>query len=379
MGLPFYLDIIELIIDVFARRRDMDMLAALSLVSRFTRRISRPHIFKVVDLQSCTDPFKQQQRSELLDNLLKRHPDLGGHVKEIRLGDCRIPPDKKANIYSRTHDARRAENRLLLVSQMESCYVSILSSLPNIRGFRFIAKHQNKLDWADEFPESLQQAIANIMRKPDLTAFSIAGISGFPQYLLLDLTQIQVLEIWDSTFAFPASQVEFPTSNLFLKHLVVATGDRPDNGLDSLIHNFMERSAETLEHITWIMDNEHEDTVTVDFNSLQRLRSLCLQVTASGPQGAVPRLLRQLSLAQSSPLEYITFSVKNAGVSMFDSYEEDVKDRWKVIDSILTGPSFHRLRRIKILAMDWPFLGQHAEVFHGLCERRVEICVDARL
>jgi len=39
---------------------------------------------------------------------------------------------------------------------------------------------------------------------------------------------------------------------------VVAPGDRLDNGLDSLIYNVMERSAETLEHVTWIMDEEHE-------------------------------------------------------------------------------------------------------------------------
>ena len=119
------------------------------------------------------------------------------------------------------------------------------------------------------------------------------------------------------------------------------------------------------------------DIVTVDFGFLKGLRSLCLQVTALGPQGGVPRLLRQLSLARSNPLEYITFNVKNVGVSMFDTLEEDMKDRWRVVDSILTEPSFHRLRCIKILARDWPFLGQHAEVFHGLCEGRVEICVDA--
>lgn len=394
--LPFYLDIIELIIDVFARRNDMSMLAAFSLVSRFARRISQQHIFKVVDLQSCTDPFKQQARSELLVDLLTRHPDLGRHVKEIRLGDCRVHhPDKKA-IYSSMYDSRRAENRLWLLSQMESgCYVSILSSLPNLRGFRFVAKHRDKLDWANDFPESLQEAIANIMRKPDLTAFSIAGISGFPQPLLLELVQIQVLEIWDTTFVFPAPEVVgFPTSDIFLKHLVVApASDLPDPNFDNLIYNFMQRSAETLEHVTWIMDNEHGGARTlfslaflvmifltylssdfVDLRFLKRLRSICLQVTALGPQGAVPHLFRQLSQAQSNSLEYITFNVKNAGVPVFNDLD-GVKDRWKVVDSILIHPSFHRLRRINILAIDWPFVGRHAEMFHGLRERRVEICV----
>ena len=267
-GLPFYLDIIQLIIDVFAQRRDMDMLAAFSLVSRFTRAISHPHIFKVVDLQSCTDPFKQQQRSELLDNLLKKWPELGKHIKEIRLGDCRIPLNtKRANnrYHSITYEGKRAENRLLLVSQMESCYASILSRLPNIRGFRFIAKDRNRLDWTGDFPESLQDAIVNIMRKPDLTAFSIAGISGFPQSLLWDLTQIQVLEVWDATFDSPAPEVEFPTSDLYLKYLVVGPGDPPDNGFDNLIYNFMGRSAETLEHLTWIMDEEHEGSWTFSY------------------------------------------------------------------------------------------------------------------
>lgn len=179
-GLPFYLDIIELIIDVSARRRDMDMLAAFSLVSCVTRRISQLHIFKVIDLQSCIDPFKQQRRSELLNDLLKKCPALGSHIKEMRLGDCRILPDKRANIYSSRYDARRAENRLLLLSQMESCYASILSRLPNIRGFRFIVKKQNKLDWVDDFPESLQEAIANIMRKPYLLRFLLLEFQDFP-------------------------------------------------------------------------------------------------------------------------------------------------------------------------------------------------------
>ena len=98
-------------------------------------------------------------------------------------------------------------------------------------------------------------------------------------------------------------------------------------------------------------------------------------MTTLGPQGATPRLFHQLSLAQSNSLECITFNVKNAGVFMFDNLKEDVKGRWMVVDSILTHPSFYRLRRINILAMDWPFVGQHAEVFHGLCEKRVEICV----
>jgi hypothetical protein len=148
-----------------------------------------------------------------------------------------------------------------LLSQLDSgCYASILSNLPNLRGFRFIAKHRNKLDWADDLPQSLQEAIANIMRKPDLIAFSITGISKFPQSLLLELAQIQVLEIWDVTFGLSAlEEVEFPTSDLFLKHLVVApASDAHDDGFDNLIYNFMQRSVDTLEHVTWITDNEHK-------------------------------------------------------------------------------------------------------------------------
>ena len=119
------------------------------------------------------------------------------------------------------------------------------------------------------------------------------------------------------------------------------------------------------------------DSVMIDFRFLTRLRSLCLQVTTLGPQGAVPHLLHQLSLVQSNSLEYITFSVKDVHVFIFNKPQE-VKARWGVVDSILTAPSFHRFRRVEILAMDWPFLGQHAEMFHGLCEKGVEICVDSQ-
>ena len=175
-----------------------------------------------------------------------------------------MPIDKKARksryTYLHAYEARRAEKRLLFVSQIDSGrYVSILSRLPNLHGFRFVAKHQSKLDWAGDIPESLQEAIANVMPEPNLTAFTIAEISGFPQPLLLELHQIQVLEIWDTTFVFPTPEVEFPASNL-LKYLVVVHGHHPDSSFDNLIYNFMERSAETLEQLTWMMDEEHEGT-----------------------------------------------------------------------------------------------------------------------
>jgi hypothetical protein len=171
------LEIIELIIDEVANRKDKETLKTVSLSSRRFVDQCQKKLFHTIDLaDKCIYGEDYYRR---LHRILSQRPKFCSYVRDLRLVDSYVWDQNKDWVW--------------LANEESIC--DVLNILPNLHSFSLTFK-TGQPKWTS-FNCYLRQALLDLAKRPSIVRFSLNRISDFTPTLLVTLLMVRNLELHD--------------------------------------------------------------------------------------------------------------------------------------------------------------------------------------
>ena len=188
------LDVIDLIIDIIAEKKDTDLLKELALISHSFLQICNKHIFSTVELHSANPELDVASSKKGFIKLLKTRPNVVKYIRKLRY----ITEDD--GFYEIDEDGQRpfpsSDNEDDLLSPV---LPNLLRTIPLLNCLKICApKETLKSDW-NKLNSSLSSAFLHLIHLPTMNHIDISFIVDFPLSILtssVNLCRLDMSHLW---------------------------------------------------------------------------------------------------------------------------------------------------------------------------------------
>jgi len=184
-GLDIPLDVVELIMQELARKKDLETLKACALASRSFRSTCQQHIFATVKLD-----FSKQLTPQFW-RLLQQTPAIGGYVRNLGYIDA--------------------------VNNNSTSGAPILGQLHLVNSFKFGFKDSNsgprEQDW-EEMNKSLRTSLCRFIHANNIVELYLFNIKNLPMSFLLHFPALSSLNVHQVRIADSPLPITFPSQEV---------------------------------------------------------------------------------------------------------------------------------------------------------------------